>query len=500
MKHLRPYQKAMSAEIRAHLQRRQSPLAVLATGSGKTVLFTHVTGAVLTHAGWHVGVFVHRVELLDQAGRALDDAGIPHGRVMPGHTITSHRVHVASIDTVLARLAAGCIETARWLAALDMAVLDEAHHAVAGKWLRLAQAMSKALLFGVTATPFRSDGQGLGDVFTAAVKGPSVGDLIEDGWLTPFAVYAPPNPFSLAGIRKRGGDYVQSELQRLMDTDALILPAVRWYGRLCPGTPAIGFCTGIDHAAHVAQRFAAAGWVATSVDGGMSQEVRRSAIQGLASDDVQVLTSCEIISEGTDVPVVGAAIMLRPTESTGLYQQQVGRAGRPIWPLGFDPNSASAAERRAAMVSAGKPYALILDMVGVVATHGMPDEDRPWSLQGGIKGQERAVTATRRCRRCHRVHAWAEECPACWFKYPAEAKRIGAPDLRSVAHLPGVGGLTAEDVHRLPLNRVLEHCLHPDDVRRVAAIRKYKAEWSRRVIAAQFGIGQQGRQAAGGRR
>jgi superfamily II DNA or RNA helicase len=486
----RPYQDRDAKAILGHLQRRQNPLYVLPTGGGKTWTFCYVTGTVVQHAHWHVGVFVHRVELLEQASDALAAAGIAHGIVAPGHMITSHHVHVASIDTVLARLKAGCAETARWLASLDMAVLDEAHHAVAGKWVRLAQAMSRALLFGVTATPYRTDGQGLGDVFNAAVTGPGVRDLIEDGWLTPFAVYAPPNPLlSLAGIKKRGGDYVQAELQRLMDTDALILPAVRAYTRLCPGTPAIGFCTGIDHAAHVGERFAAEGWDARSVDGTVAKHERKAAIRGLGTGALQVLTSCDIVSEGTDVPVVGAAIMLRPTASTGLYQQQVGRAARPVWPSGFDPNAASAAERRAAMAAAGKPHAIILDMVGVVATHGMPDEVRPWSLAGGIKGAERTVTATRQCRRCHRVHAWADTCPACGMAYPKAVARPGLPDPRRVSG-PGIGGLTAEQVISMPLTAVLDHAKSPADVRRIREIRGYKDGWANKVIAEKFGIGQ----------
>lgn len=482
MKTPRPYQARDAKGILARLQRGQHPLYVLPTGGGKTWTFCHVSGYVLQHAGWHIGVFVHRRELLRQASKALASAGIPHGVVMPGHTITSHHVHVASIDTVLTRLAAGCVDTARWLASLDMAVLDEAHHAVAGKWVRLAQAMAKALLFGVTATPYRTDGQGLGDVFNAVVQGPTVSNLIDDGWLTPFAVYSPPNPFSLSGIRKVGGDYAKGDLQRHMDTDELILPAVSWYARLMPGTPAIAFCTGVDHAAHVAERYTAAGWWARSVDGSTADDERDASIAGLGSGAVQVLTSCELISEGTDVPAVGGAIMLRPSESTALYLQQVGRAARPIWPEGFDPNTATADERRFAMVEAGKPHALILDMVGIVMAHGMPDETRPWSLAGGIKGQERAVTPTRRCRRCHRVHAWANECPACWFKYPT----ADGTALKSVARLPGVAGFSAEEIKLMPFDRVKVMVASASDVdaRAIAKIRGYDRHWLDKVRAA----------------
>lgn len=507
VKALRPYQERDKKAVLACLQRGQNPLHVCATGGGKTTVFSSVAEYVVRHAGWDVGVLVHRDELLEQACGALADAGVVYGVIAPGHVVTSHKVHVASIATLVARIRAGCRDTARWLLNLRLAIVDEAHHAVAEQWVIVAQAMAKALLYGATATPYRTDGQGLGDVFNVAVKGPTTNQLVEAGWLAPFAVYAPPTKLVLSGLKKTAGDYNRKELQQVVDTPEFNRLVALWYARMFPGVPAIGFCTGIVHANNLCDMFEQDGWLARAVNGKTDDTDRRNWIRGLDSiwalrqglDPVDVLMSVDLIGEGTDVPVCGAGLMVRPTESTGLFEQQAGRTARPIWPAGFDPNTATADERKAAMIEAGKPFAGILDMVGNWTRHGLPGSDRPWTLDGGIKGQERMVSPVRRCRTCYRVHAWAESCPACGFRYPVEAKKIGMPPVKAIAHLPGVGMLTAEDVHQLPLKTVLEHCHHPDDVRKVRSIRGYHAEWARRVIEEKFGI-PQGRRAAGGKR
>lgn len=490
MKTLRPYQERDKKAVLACLQRGQDPLHVCATGGGKTTVFSSVADYVVRHAGWDVGVFVHRDELLEQASNALTAAGVVHGVVAPGHVVTSHKVHVASIDTVLARLNAGCRDTARWLLNLRLAIVDEAHHAVAEKWLRVAEAMAKALLYGATATPYRTDGQGLGDVFNAVVQGATYHQLVEDGWLAPFVVYAPPTKLSLSGIKKTAGDFNRKELQQVVDTPEFNRLVAIWYARLFAGVPAIAFCTGIVHAENLGNWFAEEGWLARSVNGKTDATLRRNRIRGLdhmwaranGVEPIDLLMSVDLLGEGTDVPVVGAGIMDRPTESTALFEQQAGRLSRPIWPAGFNPNTATAEERRFAMVSAGKARAGLLDMVGNWMRHGLPGSDRPWTLAGGIKGQERMVTPVRRCRRCYRVHEWADECPACWFKYPVDT----TGSLKAMARVPGAAGFSAEEIKLMPFDRVkvMVASASDADARAIAKIRGYDRQWLDKVRAA----------------
>lgn len=479
----RPYQSRDVNAILAAIQRRQNPLYVLPTGGGKTDVFCRVVDTVVRHAGHHVGVFVHRDELLRQASDDLTLFSIAHGVIKPGHGVTSHHVHVASVDTVLARLRDGCRDTAAWLMRLDLAVFDEAHHAVADKWLRLIKAMTRAVLMGVTATPYRLDGRGLGDVFNAEVRGPTISQLIADGWLAPFAVYAPPTPLSLAGIKKLGGDWKKSDLQRVMDNDDLIRLGARWYAHLAPGKPALWFGTGIDHAAHAAAIYESEGWEAMSVDGGCTDAERRMGINALARRALQVLMSADLISEGVNVPVAHAAIFDRPTASTALFQQQAGRVSRPIWPNGFAPINASAAERKAAMARAGKPSSVLIDMVGNVATHGMPDEDRPWSLHAGCRGLEKAVIATRQCPVCYRVHRWAEACEGCGHRYPRHAARQ-TPG-KELWRQRGACGLTADQIDSMPFQALLDLVGQASeaDGDRIEEIKGYGKGWAGRVRA-----------------
>lgn len=454
---LRPYQQHDINAILALLQRRRSPLYQLPTGGGKTVVFSQVT-RVVVDLGWRVAIFVHRRELLDQASKALRRLGIEHGIVAPDHPMVTAQVYVASIDTVGARMG----HLRDWLGTIDLAILDEAHHVVAGKWQRVIVAMSRALLLGPTATPWRTDGRPLGEAFSDALVGPSIRQLTADGHLTPSVVYAPPAAINLSGVKRRGGDYVQGELARAMDTDELARLAVRYYAQYAGGVPCVVFAAGVEHAHHLAAAFRAGGWAAAAVDGGMSTRERERAIAGLADDSLQILTSCDLISEGTDVPVVGACILLRPTQSTGLYLQQVGRILRPY---------------------EGKDEAVIIDLVGNVKAHGMPDEPRPWSLTGGLRGEERAVTATRRCRSCYRVHAWAETCPGCGRDYPARAAGGERAEQLNLRDMPGFGGYSAAQLAGMKHGDVVRLAQSEDDLRVIARIKGYKAGWVAHVAA-----------------
>lgn len=390
---LRPYQSRNVAEILALLERRKSPLYEAPTGSGKTRTATAVIAHLLANTAWRIGFFVHRVELMRQASAALAEAGIAHGFVDRDRSPRAdQRVHIASIDTVKARLKRKPWEVETWLDRLNLGVIDECHRAAAAGWADVAARLTRRL--GLSASPYRLDGKPLDTAFDAEVRGPPIRDLIADGWLAPVECHAPDVTANLVNLRKLGGDYQQREMQRLMDTEELTREAVRAYARWSPGEPAVAFCTGIDHARHVALAFQAAGWRATSIDGTMGADERGAAVAGLARGDVQVLTSVDLVSEGFDLPAMACGIMLRPTLSTMIYVQQIGRLMRP---------------------HRDKAAAVLIDMVGNVRTHGMPDEIRHWSLKGGLA---RGMTQpTRRCARCGRIHRWDPVCPGCGARY-----------------------------------------------------------------------------------
>jgi DNA repair protein RadD len=366
---LRPYQQNDVGNIRAAFARgSRSVCYQLATGGGKTVVFVYIIAAAVAK-GSRVLVLAHRVEILDQICMALEQAGVPYGIIAAGYPEDLGKpVQVASVLTAVLRLDR--------IAPPDLIVVDETHHVVASSWRRILDALPGARILGTTATPLRLDGAGLGDVFEVMVTGPSVRELINAGYLANFVAFGPKVGPDLNGVGVTAGDFRSNQLADVMSNAVVIGSAVSEYAKICPGVPSIAFCVDREHSRKVVQAFIGAGWRAAHVDGTTRRDERRGLIASLAAGELDVLSNCDLISEGLDVPGVGAAILLRPTMSLALYLQQVGRCLRP-----------------------GKPKAFILDHAGNTIRHGLPDDPRQWSLTGKVSG-EMSAAAPRQCEAC----------------------------------------------------------------------------------------------------
>lgn len=184
---LRPYQVEDREKILRALRQRRHPLYVLPTGGGKTTTFVEVA-EIVSGAGWPTLILTHRWELLSQASQTLHRLRLPHGLIYPGRMLAQEDVYVASIDTLASRLD----NYAPFLTKIRLVIVDEAHHAVCSKYMRVFEALDRALRLGVTATPFRADGTGLSLVFDTAIVGPSMSWLTEQGYLVPVDINAPP--------------------------------------------------------------------------------------------------------------------------------------------------------------------------------------------------------------------------------------------------------------------------------------------------------------------
>jgi superfamily II DNA or RNA helicase len=279
-------------------------------------------------------------------------------------------------------------------------LVHNCHHAVAGQWRNVTDRNPNAFLLGLTATPERLDGKGLGiesgGVYEKLVLGPSVKSLIERGYLSQPRVFAPPINFDDSALRTIAGDYDVKQMSEMLDQPQIIGDCVRHYSKICPNMPAIAFCSTIEHARHTAEQFCNAGFNFKCIDGTMSDFDRRDAIEGLGSGRYDGLTSCNIISEGTDIPVVGCAIFLRKTKSLSLYLQQAGRVLRPY---------------------SGKEYSIILDHVRNVENHGFPEDERDWSLEGRRKQKrDEDEIFIRTCPQCYACYKSSlRACPVCGF-------------------------------------------------------------------------------------
>ena len=414
---LRDYQEdAIDALQRSYSKRKKAPLFVCATGSGKTVILAEIAKR-LEARGTRSCIIVHRQELVEQTFRALSKAGIGYGIISPHYAPNdSASVQVASIQTLTRRFGK--------VAPFNFLLLDEAHHAAASNWKSVIAEYPNAKLLGVTATPCRLDGAPLENIFDDLIEGPPISELVERGFLTTAKVYAPPSDVDYKKLHLDKGDFNAAEVETLVNSTALIGGAVSHYRKLCHGQPAIAFCVSVDHARNVAESFCKEGYKAVAVSGSDTQQHRKAAIKGLATGSVEVLTSCSIISEGTDIPRATAAILLRPTMSLSLYLQMVGRVLRPVYAPGMPIETEE--DRIAAIAASEKPHAFILDHCGNVARHGIHMDEREWSLthrQKRTRKEGAMADGTRVCPECSAVSASKPNCTECGHAFAVSAKR-----------------------------------------------------------------------------
>jgi DNA repair protein RadD len=443
-----PYQQRGLDEIRAaFVSGARSVLYVAPTGSGKTMLFTSLVDGT-TRKGKRCVIIAHRIEIVEQVSAALAGLGVPHGVIAPGFPETPEPVQVASIATLVRRIDQH--------GHYDLIVVDESHHAVAGTWRRVIDAMPRAKVLGCTATAERLDGRGLGDVFDTMVMGPAVAELIAGGYLSRFTCFAPVAP-DLSGVSIRAGDYAVDQLAGVMARPVIVGSAVLSYEKLCPGKRAIVYGVDRHHSRMLAQRFIERGHKAAHLDGNTPREERRAMIKALGTGELEIITNCGIISEGLDVPAVEAVLLARPTQSLALYLQQVGRALRP---------------------SPGKDRALILDCAGNLYRHGMPDDGRQWSLAGKPRRQREPSEAPRlrHCEHCDAINpAKAKTCVACGADLrptPQEQREIET-ELRQVEQLRH-----SEALRGMSYGRALKWAGSDESkLRQVAAARGYRPGW-----------------------
>lgn len=451
MLELRDYQNVLiegaRANIRAGVKRQ---VLVAPTGSGKTVLAAFMQGSVAKRGArsWFV---VHRKEIIDQTAVTFRQVGIDHGFVVAGErTDRAPLVHLCGVQTLANRLAD--------LDPPELIVWDECHHVAAASWATIMQQFPNALHIGLSATPERLDGKGLKEFFDRLVVGPTTGELIRRGFLAPYRYFAPVQP-DLTGVATVAGDFNRGQLADAMNKPQIIGDAVEHYQRLVPGRRAIVFAVSRDHSRDIVERFNAEGIAALHVDGAMPKGERKEAFDRFRSGDVKVLSNVDLAGEGVDIPAIEAAILLRPTKSLSLYLQQVGRALR---------------------LFEGKSDAVILDHASNAMVHGLPDDDRQWSLEGRKRGTRAAngpsdALPIRQCLDCYMVSpSSAEHCPGCGVVFPARP-RPACHEEGELFELERIAAKSAAVAARKAEERA---CGSLEDWMRLGKQRGYKSGWA----------------------
>lgn len=446
MSKLRPYQERNKQGIFAAWGAgKRRVLSVMPTGAGKTVTM----GSVIRQANCATAVKAHRSELVTQIATALARERIPHRIIGPDnvrrncqaiqvaelgqHWVDpSARVGVAGVDTLIKRDV-----TDPWFREVRLWVGDEAHHyQKANKWGKSVEMFPNAFGLGFTATPVRADGRGLSaeshGCFDEMIEGPSMRDLIDAGYLTDYRIFAPPSDvvYDDVGLGSNG-DLNQVQLRAAVHkSKQFVGDIVKHYLRIAPGKLGVTFAVDVESAQEIARAFRMAGVPAEVVSAKTDDLNRARILREFRDRKILQLINVDLFGEGFDLPAIEVVSMGRKTESLALYMQQFGRALRLMvssalmgaWDTYTD------AQRRQFITESGKPSAIIIDHVGNVGRHGLPDAPRAWSLRPRASRGGSGITdaiPTRKCtnptggfdgQACLSVYErFYKACPFCGF-------------------------------------------------------------------------------------
>lgn len=386
---LRPYQNDLIERVRdSYRHGKKRPCIVLPCGGGKSIIVAEIARRT-TAKGNRVLFLVHRQELCEQIE----------------WTFRSWGVDMQLCDVMMVQTATRRVSK---LSPPALIITDENHHCLAKSYRRIYDAFPNAKCVGVTATPVRLNGDGLGDVNDALVEGVSAKWLIENNFLAPYDYYAP-NVADLKGLKVSHGEYAAADVEKRLMKSAVFGDVVSHYKKLAYGRQAICYCASIKFSEMIAQKFREAGIEAVHIDGETPKAERDRIIEDFRRGAIDILCNVDLISEGFDVPDCECSILLRPTQSLTLYIQQSMRCMR------YKP------EKRA----------IIIDHVGNYARFGMPDADRSWSLEKNQNAIQRINFDGEKiedCPECYAVFTPIEGkpkvCPYCGYEFPVKERKI----------------------------------------------------------------------------
>lgn len=384
---LRQYQNDLIERVRdSYRHGYRSPCIVLPCGGGKSVIAAEIAKQTTLKEN-NVLFLIHRRELKDQIVRTFCRWG----------------VDMSLCDVMMVQTAARRTEA---ISPPALIITDENHHCLAATYKKIYNAFPKARFLGITATPVRLNGDGLGDVNDILIEGVSAKWLIENNFLAPYRYFAP-SVADLTGIKVDRGEYSASDIEKLLVSDTIFGDVIDSYKRLADGTQAICYCASVKHSQETAAAFRRAGIDAVHIDGDTPEAERGKIIEDFRTGAVDILCNVDLISEGFDVPDCGCTIMLRPTKSLTLYIQQAMRCMR---------------YRR------GKT-AVIIDHVGNYARFGMPDDGRVWTLAKKDKKEKKKAenpVEVLQCPKCFAVlpNVRLTHCPMCGTEFPKKLRQL----------------------------------------------------------------------------
>lgn len=432
----------------------QNVLGVLSTGGGKSIIVSDIA-LDIDRARQTQAIIAHRNELVGQMSMHVADRGIYHRIIAPKNVVASivkkHRkkynrsfvspsglAAVVGVDTLCAR----ADEMKPWAEQVAHWTIDEAHHVLRNnKWGTAVKMFPRARGLGVTATPWRTAGEGLGrhadGVFDSMVLGIEMRQLIGIGALSDYEIVCPESDLHVddKDVGATTGDWSPVKLRKAARQSHIVGDVVKAYCRYAFGRRAIVFSTDVETAGEQAAQFNAAGIRAAAVSANTNPVVREKFIEEFKEGKLTVLINVDLFDEGFDVPACDVVIMTRPTASLGKYRQMVGRALRYV---------------------PGK-VALIIDHVSNVVRHGLPDKYVAWSLdrrdKRGKQEKDPHEMPLTNCKTCTKPYEkFRVACPYCGAEPP-----LPAPQDRTLEMVQGdLTLLTREILEKMRQSQILE--------------------------------------------
>lgn len=376
---LRPYQTEAITKIRDSLKTHKSVVFTIGCGAGKSILAGSIAKSA-TDKGNSVLFLVHRAELCEQ--------------------IADTFYNLCGVDPVLCKIM--MIQTARrrlkTLTEPTLIIVDEAH-TFNNAYEKVFQFFPDAYKIGFTATPCRLNQGGLGNLFEDIQTGVSTRWLIDNHYLSDYRYFSFPI-VDTSGLHTRSGEFVQEEVNALMENKAVYSGAVEQYLKLTPGKKAMVYCSSIKASKEVVKEFIDNGISAAHVDGTTPKAERERIVEAYRKGEITVVSNVDLFGVGFDDKDIEVTVLLRPTQSLALAVQQNMRCMR---------------------YKEGKT-AIILDCCGNAARHGLPDDEREWSLE--TRKKQETIVKIRECENCYAVYPpTMQKCPYCGHVATKEIQR-----------------------------------------------------------------------------
>lgn len=431
---LREYQKDLINQIKNEMREgKKSVCAVLGCGGGKSIIQGMIAKSA-TDKGNRVLFLIHRKELAEQIEKTFTDCG----------------VNLTLCDICMVQTAARHIDK---LLRPELIITDEAHHSAAAGYKKIYAEFPDALRIGFTATPARLGGGGLNTVFDSMVEGVSTKWLIDNHYLAPYKYYSV-KLVDTAGLHRRNGEYIQSEVEALMSNKAIYGDVMNTWHKFADRRKTIVYCSSVKSSTETAEHFKKAGIAAAHLDGKTPKAERERIISEFRNGNVTILSNVDLFGEGFDVPDCECVILLRPTLSLTVHIQQSMRSMR------YRDNKT----------------AIIIDHVGNVFRHGLPDDVREWSLEEKEQRKDKCEkyrSFARQCGKCFATLPAAYNiCPYCGTELKSERGELEQKEAE-------IEEITRETLKNAPYSDYLK-CRTFDELNAFRKARGYKFAWTLR--------------------